>query len=117
MLVIASMRNLERLPESKMQNWKDGYMQGYWCGGDRKRGREEDAYLVSTSFVRDVFGVAVDIIHRVGLGGDILFGGLGDGVVLGYVCHFGWLFVYLAKNCIMFAIRVYESWKEVGGCV
>ena len=47
----------------------------------------EGAYLVSTSFVRDVFGIAVDVIHRVGLGGDILFGSLGDSVVLGYVCH------------------------------
>ena len=75
------------------------------------------AYFVSTSFVRDVFDSAVDVIHRVGLGGDILFGGLRDGVVLGYVCHFGWLFVCLAKNCVMYGIRVYESWKEVDGCV
>ena len=92
-------------------------MQGYWCGGGRKRGGEEDAYFVSTSFVRYVFDIAVDIIHRVGLGGDILFGGLGDGVVLRYVCHFGWLFVCLAKNCVMFSIRVYESRKEVDGCI
>ena len=29
----------------------------------------------------------MDVIHRVGLGRDVLFGGLGDGVVFGDVCH------------------------------
>ena len=75
------------------------------------------AYLVSTSFVRYVFDSAVDVIHRVGLGGNILFGGLGDGVVLGYVCHCGWLFVRYVRVCVMFGIGVYELSREVNGWV
>ena len=65
----------------------------------------ESAYLVATSFVRDVFNSAVDVVHRVGLGGNVLFGGLGDGVVLGYVCHCGCLFVYV-EDYVMLLVFV-----------
>ena len=60
-------------------------------------------YLVPAGFVRDVFDVAVDVIHGIGLGGDVLFGGLGNGVVLGHVCHFGCLLVLL-KNFYVWVI-------------
>ena len=42
----------------------------------------------------------MNVIHGIGLGGDVLFGGLGDGVVLGNVCHFVCLLVFL--NCVIF---------------
>lgn len=64
------------------------------------------AYLVSTSLVGDIFDIAVDVIHRVGLGGDVVFGGLGDGMVLDFVCHCGWLFVCLVQYCVMLGIRI-----------
>ena len=47
----------------------------------------------------------MDVIHRVGLGGDVLFGGLGDGVVLGYVCHF--VCISFVKDYVMFGIRMF----------
>ena len=65
------------------------------------RDGEEGTYLVQGGFVRDVFDVAVDVIHGIGLCGNILFGGLGDGVVLGDVCHFVCLLVLL-KYCARF---------------
>ena len=65
----------------------------------------EGAYLVAASFVRDVFNGAVDVIHRVGLGGNVFFGGLGDGVILGYVCHCGCLFVYV-EDYVAFLVVV-----------
>ena len=79
---------------------------GGWREADGERWMErvverKDIYLVPAGFVRDIFDVAVDVVHGVGLGGDVLFGGLGDGVVLGNVCHFVWLLVLL-KICIMF---------------
>ncbi len=47
----------------------------------------------------------MDVIHRVGLGGNVLFGGLGDGVVFGNVCHCLCLFGFV-KDCVMFGIRM-----------
>ena len=60
----------------------------------------EGTYLVPAGFVRDVFDSTVNVIHGIGLGRDVIFGGLGDGVVLGNVCHFVCLLVFL--NCVLF---------------
>ena len=44
-------------------------------------------YLVSRRFVRDVLGITMDVVHRVGLRRDVFVGSLGDGVVVDLVCH------------------------------
>lgn len=54
---------------------------------------EGDRYLVSRGFVRDIFGVVVDVVHGVGHGGDVVFGCAGDGVVVNLVRHCVWCFV------------------------
>ena len=45
-------------------------------------------YLVPARFVGNVLDVAVDVVHGLGHGGDVLLGGAGGGVVLDLVCHF-----------------------------
>lgn len=45
--------------------------------------------LVSGSFVGNVLRGAVDVVHRVGVGGDVVFGCAGDGVVGYFVGHCG----------------------------
>ena len=47
----------------------------------------------------------MDVIHRVGLGGDVLCGGLGLGVVFGNVCHCVGLFISVIVLC--FGIRMF----------
>ena len=47
----------------------------------------ENPYLVSARFVRNIFDIAVDVIHRFGHGGDVLLGCAGDGGVVDLVCH------------------------------
>ncbi len=46
-------------------------------------------YLVSGSFVGNILRGAVDVVHGVGVGGDVVFGCAGDGVVCYFVGHCG----------------------------
>ena len=55
--------------------------------GRVRRGVESEANLVARGFVGDVFGCAVDVIHGVGLCGDVVFGGAGGSVVSDCIGH------------------------------
>lgn len=44
-------------------------------------------YLVSGGFVGDVLCGAVDVVHGVGLSGDVVFGRAGNAVICDFVCH------------------------------
>lgn len=58
--------------------------------GEEEKGRgEERLYLVATRFVRDVLHVAVDVVHWVGHGGNVVFGCAGGGGVVDFVRHVG----------------------------
>ena len=51
--------------------------------------------LVPARFVGNVLDVAVDLVHGLGHGGDVVFGRAGDGVVVDLVCHFSILDKFL----------------------
>lgn len=51
--------------------------------------------LVAAGLITDILDVAVDVVHGVGLGGDVLLRGAGGGFVEGCVGHADFLFVEL----------------------
>lgn len=60
--------------------------------GRRRVGREKGMgkgklYFVAAGLVTDILNIAVDVVHGVGLGGDVLLRGAGGGFVEGCVGH------------------------------
>ena len=47
----------------------------------------ERHYLVAACFIRDILHIAMDVIHRVGHGRNVLLSRTGGGRVVDFVCH------------------------------
>ena len=60
-------------------------------GGGKRWGKRREKGGMGERGRRFIYlDVAVDVVHRLGLGGDVVLGGAGGGVVFDLVCHCGW---------------------------
>ena len=69
----------------------------------KKEGRKQ-TYFVAARLITDILDIAVDVVHGVGLGGDVLLGGAGGGFVHGGVGHVvlvDWLVGWSWGRCLV----------------